>query len=695
MNLSELMKSRLALFMALPFLFCGCRSGQKAAPPGSTAPPAAHVLAFEERSDDFYEGHPRLLPADAVAPKVDYQSELRIMVKTNELLRQSGAPASVLPMLTPEDQARLDALSKLVSDAREYLRLYDNYTKAYAAKQGRPMGAEEIRDLQRLINEQGEAGFKVMTALKEYATAKARREQPGISGRKLQDRVDQILQPILDGVLNLAAVSQFVADESAAVVREATQNARRVQEAGSVFLRLRAFMIRPAPRVALHISNYDTLSDSDIAQEPRVSFRMSEEDRKRLAAETKVTTEVAALIRDVQSSKSNIRQSFDSLVSALRADLKSWRDAASELDTLKDKLKPVIAALDQAGTVAQLDALQKSVISGALSALRQASNQVNKLRSDVGKIAAINPDTTAETLLAAVTTFSDQLTELATLPQSIMTTVSTNLQKLEQLIANADPQLLPSLKQLTDALAAGAPSSAKAINELLAGTVQKYPNLVASLKALAGKAEVLVAEQALAPIEADPNLIDVAITNLPDGYISLTKNVPRGGVVIEVQPALITRKGGGAPPEVKPFKAQSIGVEKFGLVNTWSANVIFVKRLGNLDDEDREQFSPAPSISWTLHYHPPPNIDPAKRPNKFWATVDLGAGLNVAALDWDNGIQLGVGGHLSFFKDLLIVGGGYNLHESARGGYVFLGLGLFQALNQLGGLTGANNMFAR
>lgn len=39
---------------------------------------------------------------------------------------------------------------------------------------------------------------------------------------------------------------------------------------------------------------------------------------------------------------------------------------------------------------------------------------------------------------------------------------------------------------------------------------------------------------------------------------------------------------------------------------------------------------------------------------------------------------------ISLFKDVITVGGGWNLNESKPGGYVFIGIGVFEAFGQLG-----------
>jgi len=680
-------------FLALGL--CGCKTSPKPTPPAVLS----QVISVEERSTEFYKTLPRPIRPDAYRPRVDYQSELRIIVDTNELFKAIIPAASVLPKLTPEQQARLDRLSDLLQAARKYLRDASNFIRKFDEMKNAPNTPENQNLLIDLIRTQGRAEVNYLQPLMDYVDAKTRAENPNFTRGQVIGARDlargpsnkPLFSPGKD--LDFVALSDFIASESAAVVRQASEDARAVHDAGSVFLRMRATQQQPGQTEApLHILHYDTLADANVTQEPRVSFQMSDEDRKRLAAETKVNTEIAQLSRDAQNSKSEIRQSLDSLLTALRGDLASWKAAATNLENLELKLEPLVAALEKANASAILSADQKRIVADAKKIIEAATNQVQRVRDAINLfVKPIDPNADPMTaLMASVDALFQGLDSLAKFPLDIAAQVNKTLDDLQKLVEDIQaliPQDVPHLQDLASVLKAGAPASAEAITNLLGVALKNYPALVAELKSLRFKAEVVAGN--FPPIQTDPNLLDIAVANPPDGLISLRKNVTRGDVTVTLDAALVTRGDPAKPPEVKPVAHQEFAVEKFGIVNTWAANLIFVKRLGNLDSTEREiQFSPAPSISWTLHYNPPPDPSVDFQPrNKFWGTVDPGVGLNVAALNWDTGVQVGLGGHVSIFHDLLTVGGGYNLNESRHGAYLFIGLGLFQALNRLG-LTG-------
>ena len=538
-----------------------------------------------------------------------------------------------------------------------------------------------------------------MDLLINYVDAKSRKENPGADSSKILKLRQPYEELMLGGdVFNLPALSKFIDSERAALIRQRLQDARTVRRAGTVHMRMRASVMDPGkPSVFLHIFNYDTSLDSDVVQEPRISFKMSEEDRQRIAQETKVNTDIAKLAQDLQDRKSEIRQSLDAVMNALRGDLKDWKTAVTKLDQLKEKLGIMVTALEKAEGAAELDAALKDVIQKAKETIGKAMSQVQTVRETMDSITGTsNPGTDpADVLIKTADRISGTLENSMQALQQAHSGVANSLSTLKGRLAEIKTKMATGVGGLRDlvqafepATGAATPGTVAAIENLLAETAEKYPALVGMLKSLSIKANQLAAAENLPLIQDDPNLIDVGVINPPDGTISLARNIPRGDVTLTLDAALVTRNDTGSPLEVTPVHHQEFNVQKFGLINTWSANLILVHRLGDLGPAERKvQFTPAPSISWTLHYNPPPNPDPAfdKGPNKIWDTLFPGVGLNVSAMSFsDNGVQIGVGGHVTLFHDLLIAGVGYNLNETYHGAYVFLGLSIFEGLSQLG-----------
>jgi hypothetical protein len=132
--------------------------------------------------------------------------------------------------------------------------------------------------------------------------------------------------------------------------------------------------------------------------------------------------------------------------------------------------------------------------------------------------------------------------------------------------------------------------------------------------------------------------------------------------------------------------SQSLQVVRRGLRDSLDSHLLFVDRLH--DSGVADQFVAAPSVSWTLHYRKLTSAEDAVNANdiaEFWNLIDPGIGLNVSALNFEDGdIEPGIGVHLTFFGDLLQVGYGRNLSVSDNEEFFFLGIGLIESLGVLG-----------
>ena len=664
------------------------------------SPAKPSVISVEEKSSEFYGKSSRKIAPDAFRERVDYQSELSITVNSNRVLERVGQMPSVLASLTAEEKAQLDAMDNILQSARDYLKKADEIVRAFDAHKGQPFTTNWLNEMKGMINRRALSGLNVLTPVMSYLDVKIQKENPGVSSRRKLELQQPYFEKLYgDKLLNLPGLSAFINAERGILISQALQDARSVRSAGSIHLRMRSTILQPGKSpMTLHVRNYDTLEDADVAQEPRISFKMSEEDRQRITAQVKVIGEAVKLAEDLKNRKSEIRKALDEILPGIRGDVQGWKDAVVQLDDLKRKLADLAAALEKAEGSSELNAALKESVSKAKKTFNNVSGSVQKVR-DVIKSLTENSSPAndpAEVLIGAVDRISSALVgslqDFETIKNGVIDALEESgklAKEITEAMRSKDPDHLGDLVDAFKPVAAGAlPRTAEAITNLMARTVQQYPELVRLLSKLGHEARVLVSALNLPPIQDDPNLIDVTVFNPPDGAISLARNVARGDLTVTLDASLITRDENGKASNVTSIHHQEFNVQKFGLINTWSANLIFVKRLGNLAPGERKvQFAPAPSISWTMHYNPPPNLDPLadKGPNKTWQAVYPGVGLNVSALTFrDNGVQIGIGGHITLFRDLLIAGAGYNLNESYHGSYAFLGLSIFEGLSQLG-----------
>lgn len=651
---------------------------------------SAPVAGVEERSPEFYKehGNARTIPPRAVRPRVDYQSELGITIDTNALWKRIGTLPSVLSSLTGDEKETLAGLSRILDGARDYLKDYDAFVRAYEAR-GANLTADQLKtQLEPLINKQAETGTKVVTALRDYVRTKVDRENPGKgAAEKTALRNVYVRRFLVGKPVEFPALAEFIAEERGAVIARATKDAEQVRGAGAMYLRMRSTYFEPGkPAVRLHIDNYDTVKDENVTQEPRVSFKMSEEDRQRIAAQNKFNTEAAQFIKDVQDRKSRIRESLDQVLGGVRADVKHWKEEAQKISALLADFDQLLTAIGKAESALPAGDELKAMLADAKTVLTEANAAVKSVRDVVAQLTGtVNPDQDPADALFQVANglfggLTDSLVRIEKIQKSAIDALLKLQQALDKLKTAAETK--PDIGDLVNILKKASPNTTTAFVNLLGTMTQEYPALVAALKVATQKAAQL--DSNLPPIQDDPSLLDVGTLAPPPGKIFLARNIARGGVILTLEADLVTRTNANSPAtDVVSVHDQEFKVEKFGVINTWSANLIFVKRLGNLGPGERKvQFTPAPSISWTLHYNPPPE---SKMDKGSWRFIDPGVGINVSALTFrDNGVQVGVGAHFTLFHDLLIGGAGYNLNESYHGTYVFLGLSIFEGLSQMG-----------
>jgi hypothetical protein len=132
--------------------------------------------------------------------------------------------------------------------------------------------------------------------------------------------------------------------------------------------------------------------------------------------------------------------------------------------------------------------------------------------------------------------------------------------------------------------------------------------------------------------------------------------------------------------EIFPSVRRTFPIDRFGLVNSLSADVAFVRQSGTL------HFRPAPAAAWTLHYRIPSEPDDSIA-TKMWQVFDPGVGLSASAFSTDTeSFQAGIGPHLSLFQDIVRAGWGYNLSADSNRGYMFISIGIFETIQGIGTL---------
>lgn len=157
---------------------------------------------------------------------------------------------------------------------------------------------------------------------------------------------------------------------------------------------------------------------------------------------------------------------------------------------------------------------------------------------------------------------------------------------------------------------------------------------------------------------------------LPIGHLDLDGHLnPGDSLLVEV-----TLHKSGKVQETQPYK---YGVRKKGFSAESDAVILFIGRHNQENGGSETTFAPAVVVNG--HYRPI-NDD-----GDFWEYVYPSIGVSFATIPTDNKVGVGVGGHISFLKDFIQVGGGYNISVDSSPGYFYVGLGLIAGFNLFAG----------
>jgi hypothetical protein len=197
--------------------------------------------------------------------------------------------------------------------------------------------------------------------------------------------------------------------------------------------------------------------------------------------------------------------------------------------------------------------------------------------------------------------------------------------------------------------------------------------LLPQLGSLQDKKAPLVASESLGQ---SSEVIPRPLDKLIDGTLDLRRTDVEAGDRLELQVSFVGARE-GAPDlgdERKQFN-YTADVVHTGWYRQFSGDLIFARALKG----DAKSFKPNVAASMEWHFYD------RDRPDGFLNRLNTGFGLHAANLDQSGSqnVELGAGVNASVFGGLLRVGYGWNLSVSSHRQYVWIGLGLFGALNRL------------
>ena len=334
MNL--ILRTGLCFACMLTIAGCAQTSRQEA-----TQTPAS-VLIYEERSKLFDS---RPIPANLYRPDVDYRSELRFKVDAAAIQGNIKPSHSVLPPLTPEQELRARLLKPLLGAARLYVekaRLVSLQIET-AQRSAQKLKPAEERNFQVLIKEQADLADKVVSPLNDYVSGQAELLFPDDEDKQInfiKEKTDAIFPE--GTLLDMEEFGRFIQGEILAANLTAKSHKEIAVTQGAVYLRVRATHAEPGQaEVPLHVRPYDKYDEGNVTQEPAVSFRLSENDRKRLRDDLALAADAAEFVRDVRNSESGLRKDIGASIALLRGNFQTLKTSLGNLgnfDTVVGKL---------------------------------------------------------------------------------------------------------------------------------------------------------------------------------------------------------------------------------------------------------------------------------------------------------------------------------------------------------------------
>ena len=584
---------------------------------------------------------------------VDVNSVIRITPHLADMSPR-GDTAAVVGL-----RRQVDAVSTLLASVRDSLSVVNDKLVAaasdFAAK--RASHASNVATSSALLQAAEVSKVNLLRSLRSAAKDADARQYATVMNAGGPDR-DRNLT-----LLVTARVAVLLDSAKREAVRLAARDQYRVE--------LSAMRYSPGRTpMQIHLPGYDNLAAGDPNVIDKLSFARTADEQAQL---DKTTTAIQGLIANSQDLGGMLRNlssgatdaakqivgTLDSLKGLMvrvppSTDLLALRDSVVAIvgnAALTDPLK--VALTDLGPAVTSLAALRDAVVE-APTKLRErptlmAPFDVLDAWSQVAKTAAAHIDTVADHLDSSTQRLPALAANLVTTYSALATT------------------LTPEQRSRLQSVAGGVDTR---IVNLLNAAVAEVGVLKTQLTDLRQRAEVLTALLPTRSIIADGaatvrSLIDVRTADAGPTDIDLVRADRRDGdnVVITlkvIDPA--ANAAVGMPAEY------TLGVRNYGWYRRWTGGLAFAKTIGTdvLPEGQtvaKPGLRPGVSASWLVHFRRRPDQTDgiSGLASAAFGAKATGVGLTSVLFTRDQSLELGFGPTVTFFGDLLQLGGGFNL----------------------------------
>ena len=462
-------------------------------------------------------------------------------------------------------------------------------------------------------------------------------------------------------------------------------------------LSLEAFLSSPGREdtaaAAIHLEGYDSIKNQSLNTRDRLGLDLSPEELARLKLQVQATQNVAAALERLRRGEASLNQAVRQIRSEMAPRIASLLEEAEQLAAA---LSPGSLAGRRAETRKLLDAYLAAVRAGSerLFAERRAALEketqalLDQLGADAGDFSAALAQWIqgARALRAEWETLKPELlVDLVQRTSRLVSSFESLRQKLpkraDEALARIDGYFRSTLGEIERGVEglAGSGEAARLRNDLRSYSrdFQRATALVQQVLALRAAEVSPIAEMP----PATSMSFDVPLEDIKDTFVDLETTPRLVGDVVSVKATL---KDGARKPIDTSVATFRMG--RYGYYADLSPAIILVKPDELRGGDDGFRF--APSLSWMHHWVPRPaeagtwasirrSIDPAIGIHSVFT--------NFSTPTSSETVQIGLGATVSFWKNRLQFGYGYNLmadsnDEGRR--YFFIGsdlIGLLQA----------------
>jgi len=611
--------------------------------------------------------------------EIDYESALRVTPAAVAVRRIAGA-SSRLPPEKAAERDQLEAITRLADSLSQARDLESAARAALVSARAREAAGEsaktDVAATRALLERESKLRLELLDHFEALVRAGLLREQPDLAGEPLDLAIGTRMEELIpdDAKLDYEKVGLKLNEEMRDLRARVDRHRKVLEEKGSeeqaLGFRLRATLYSGEDHSPIHVENYDNLASDFSGKPPRLSFG-SKADQERVAREVDAVRAVLDLGSEVVADELDLGPTLRTMRDQLKADLAALR-----------------GSLDLPAAGAGFGGLKQAVAAAKDDpALGRDDVEREERRAQFAQLEQLVAD--LEGVSATVAALAGRVRDASFADWPALSGEIQSLREpLERLF---DPERAESLVAATELLgewvakkaAADARDAAEqqvaALRSRIESLRQRYAGLADFASLARARMTRSVARRGSDGVDEppEPRLLD----DLVPGTVLLHRTPADAGDQIDVTAELVRREG----EEYKVTRAatRTFVVGRFGLVNQLSADAIFLKQSGD------DHFRTAPAAAWTLHYRVRNRPDDSWL-RDAWQLFDPGIGMSAAGISTDDdSFQPGIGGHLSFFHDILKAGYGYNLAADADRGYFFVGIGLFEALEGVGSLFGS------